>query len=442
MAQLNRTDFKTKVDANITTNGAEAITGAIDNEIRNDQADSFLNLVSDSFLLNLRDYNPSRTYEVGEGCFESSTLYRCTANTGGSFDIADWEEVSGGGGTTSPLTTKGDLYTFDGATDERLPVGTNGQVLKANSATSTGLEWGDLTAANTGYTPADNDNWLTPVPTTTKEALDRLSQQHDFTNVAFVDANYIGVSEIGNINRPFTDITDATTAGSAGMKIFCLSDCGGTILVTDAHIYANGHTLNLSNLGVSSNNATVYDGVNMTFSILGSPLINFNNCEITSYSKISGTLFGVFKNCRVILSNQIEVFQAFNTAFDCPLTFQNNGTNPIEIVGNEFFSYSIIPDRTGGIIANNQWFTKDATLGCLRWSAGFNTSQRWGTLKVFGNTFDTWDGTAPTNEAILEITNSFTASMTMSAYGNYYRNTVFSTLTNNTITETNNLQIL
>ncbi len=47
----------------------------------------------------------------------------------------------GSGAGSSPLTTKGDLYTFT-TVDARLGVGTNGQVLKANSATATGLEWG------------------------------------------------------------------------------------------------------------------------------------------------------------------------------------------------------------------------------------------------------------------------------------------------------------
>jgi hypothetical protein len=58
-----------------------------------------------------------------------------------------WVDI--GGGTVSPLTTKGDVYTFD--TDEaRLPSsGVNGQVLKVNTATATGLEWG----AASGYTP-------------------------------------------------------------------------------------------------------------------------------------------------------------------------------------------------------------------------------------------------------------------------------------------------
>lgn len=42
----------------------------------------------------------------------------------------------------SPLTTKGDLYTFD-TDNQRLPVGANGKVLAANSAEATGLEWVD-----------------------------------------------------------------------------------------------------------------------------------------------------------------------------------------------------------------------------------------------------------------------------------------------------------
>ena len=43
-------------------------------------------------------------------------------------------------GGSSPLTTKGDLYTYSTA-DARLGVGTNGQVLTADSAEATGLKW-------------------------------------------------------------------------------------------------------------------------------------------------------------------------------------------------------------------------------------------------------------------------------------------------------------
>ena len=42
----------------------------------------------------------------------------------------------------SPLTTKGDVYVHTGSANARLPVGTDGLVLKADSSTATGLVWG------------------------------------------------------------------------------------------------------------------------------------------------------------------------------------------------------------------------------------------------------------------------------------------------------------
>lgn len=51
---------------------------------------------------------------------------------GGSYESAS--------GTASPLTTKGDLYTYATA-DARLAVGSNGTTLLADSAASTGLRW-------------------------------------------------------------------------------------------------------------------------------------------------------------------------------------------------------------------------------------------------------------------------------------------------------------
>ena len=51
-------------------------------------------------------------------------------------------EASAGGGGSSPLTTKGDIYTYS-TNDDRLAVGSNGQYLIADSAEATGLKWGD-----------------------------------------------------------------------------------------------------------------------------------------------------------------------------------------------------------------------------------------------------------------------------------------------------------
>lgn len=57
-------------------------------------------------------------------------------------------------GTSSPLTTKGDLYTYS-TTNARLPVGTNGFVLTADSAEVTGLKW----AASSGGGSTTSTEW-------------------------------------------------------------------------------------------------------------------------------------------------------------------------------------------------------------------------------------------------------------------------------------------
>ena len=48
--------------------------------------------------------------------------------------------VSNGSASGSPLTTKGDIFVF-GTADARLPVGTNGQVLTADSTQALGVKW-------------------------------------------------------------------------------------------------------------------------------------------------------------------------------------------------------------------------------------------------------------------------------------------------------------
>ena len=54
------------------------------------------------------------------------------------------DEALAGAGGASPLTTKGDLFTHT-TVDARLGVGTDGQVLTADSGQTTGLNWTDIT---------------------------------------------------------------------------------------------------------------------------------------------------------------------------------------------------------------------------------------------------------------------------------------------------------
>jgi hypothetical protein len=58
-----------------------------------------------------------------------------------------WVAAGGGGG--SPLTTKGDIYVF-GTADTRLPVGSNGYALVADSTAATGLNWSRMQPYDAG----------------------------------------------------------------------------------------------------------------------------------------------------------------------------------------------------------------------------------------------------------------------------------------------------
>ena len=68
-----------------------------------------------------------------------------TANSGAP---PSWQA---GGGGASPLTTKGDLYTYS-TVDARLPVGANGTILTADSTATTGNKWTTATYPNTATT--------------------------------------------------------------------------------------------------------------------------------------------------------------------------------------------------------------------------------------------------------------------------------------------------
>lgn len=74
-------------------------------------------------------------------------FFEISVDAGGGSYLTRKVKKSNMGIGGSPLTTKGDVYTFDTA-DARLPVGADGQALLADSAEITGLKWGTPSVDN------------------------------------------------------------------------------------------------------------------------------------------------------------------------------------------------------------------------------------------------------------------------------------------------------
>ena len=163
MAILNRAQWVAKVPDIIFPNGSGQINAAAHQPLlEEDLADSFLNLTSDKGLLNLRDYQPARSYEVGEGCYESGALYRAnTITTPGAFNVVEWDSVVGGGGgetnTASNLGAGEGVFFQKTGVDFELKsfvAGTNvSLVADANTITINATDTGEAnTASNQGAT--------------------------------------------------------------------------------------------------------------------------------------------------------------------------------------------------------------------------------------------------------------------------------------------------
>jgi hypothetical protein len=96
---------------------------------------------------NVSAYVPNMAGDTGSGGSAGAVPAPAAgAAAAGKFLKADgtWSVPPG----TSPLTTKGDLYTY-GTANARLAVGTNGQVLTARSTATDGVDWETLPTATT-----------------------------------------------------------------------------------------------------------------------------------------------------------------------------------------------------------------------------------------------------------------------------------------------------
>jgi len=112
--------------------------------IRDNELESDLVTVNASLLIGVLGGAP-----IGSGQFTNDGTDTFVFSGGA---VRNFSDIGGGG--SSPLTTKGDLFGFNTA-DARIPVGTLGQVLLADSAEALGVKWNDFSLSK--ITDADSN---------------------------------------------------------------------------------------------------------------------------------------------------------------------------------------------------------------------------------------------------------------------------------------------
>lgn len=161
---------------------------------------------------------------TGAGTYSAGSL-SLTSDVSGTLPIAN----GGTGATTataafnalSPLTTKGDILVRTTTGNIRLPVGMNGQVLRADSAQASGLTWGSVSASD-----------LTSL-----------------TGTGIVQRNGASSFSTVTVNSPLSYAAGAlgVNAGSGGVVL----DGGNTVTGAMTIGTNSSQTLNLETAGVS-----------------------------------------------------------------------------------------------------------------------------------------------------------------------------------------------
>lgn len=231
----------------------------------------------------------------------------------GSFDGSAPITINADLAALSPLTTKGDLFTYS-TLNTRLGVGANGQVLTADSSTATGLKWAAAAAAGlnavltVGNTTGPNDIILSDNLGVSQLIKDSYTGN---SNIQFLlNAGISSISLIGEDNINITALT-----GNIGMA------ATGNIVISGTTI-----TLNAS-------------AVESTTSIRAKGHIQ------SGFTGIYNGVFQLQSNAGGIISLSIDAAQAADYLLTLPTT-DSTGTQALVSNGSGVLSWATVGTGT------------------------------------------------------------------------------------------------
>lgn len=222
-------------------------------------------------------WSSSTAYLAGDIVTSSGNAYLCiSGHTNHTPPNATyWLPLSGtgGGGSTSPLTTKGDVWGYS-TTDARIPVGSNDEVLIADSGQSLGVKWAKVGEAQIALADVTTDNVSSSAHGFAPKLPNDATKYLDGTGAYSTPAGSSGLPTDGwNSSSGWS----YSSADAPTYVIATSSDLSGTIPV-GARIKLTQTTVKYFIVtAISSTTITVYGGGNTS-----SPSYTLANASITS----------------------------------------------------------------------------------------------------------------------------------------------------------------
>ena len=247
----------------------------------------------------------------------------------------------------SPLTTKGDIMVRDATNSIRLPVGSNGQIISANSGTSSGVEW---------ITPVDNDTTdhtlLSNIGTNTHAQIDThiadsdIHIDHSTVNIntnansglagggdttvsrnITLDVDNLTVAAAVDADNDYVAIYDDSTSTTVKATIQDVLDAGISTNLSSQIITAN------DTITVNSNSYQVMDDMELINLPAGTYMMMFSSTMQSSQNNLQGE-FAFFLAGTIIDNTRRDYFPRNSSAKNTTYTqtiVTVNGSQTVDI---------------------------------------------------------------------------------------------------------------